>query len=115
MALPPCYLYFQFFVENGKINMFVVQRSGDMYLGVPYDVALFTLIMNYVAHKTGYQIGKLAVNIIDAHVYLNQIEAVKKYLEQPVRNLPAYRFCTNKGVRLVDYQHGPHIPAPVAI
>ena len=115
MALPPCYLYFQFFVDNGKLNMFALQRSGDMYLGVPYDVALFTLLLNYVASKTGYVVGKLAINIIDAHVYTNQIEAVKKYLEQPMHNLPAYRFCTEKGARLIGYEHGPHIPAPVAI
>ncbi len=61
MALPPCYLYFQFFVENGKLNMFVVQRSGDMYLGVPYDIALFTLIMNYVGEKTGLLPNRLSV------------------------------------------------------
>jgi thymidylate synthase len=115
MALPPCYLYFQFFVENGKLNMFVVQRSGDMYLGVPYDVALFTLIMNYVASKTGYKVGKLAMNIIDAHVYVNQIDAVNEYLDKPTFAMPAYRFCPQKGARLIGYEHGPHIPAPVAI
>jgi len=82
MALPPCYLYFQFFVENDRLNMFVVQRSGDMYLGVPYDVALFTLVLNYVASKTGLIVGKLAINIIDAHVYTNQVEAANKYLDE---------------------------------
>ena len=51
--------------------MFVVQRSGDMYLGVPYDIALFTLILNYIAEETDLKVGKLAVNIIDAHVSLS--------------------------------------------
>jgi thymidylate synthase len=115
MALPPCYLYFQFFVENGKLNMFVVQRSGDMYLGVPYDIALFTLIMNYIGEKTGLLPNKLSVNIIDAHVYKNQLEAVNKYLDTNILPRPAYRFCTERGARLIDYQSGPHIPAPVAI
>ena len=115
MALPPCYLYFQFFVENDRLNMFVVQRSGDMYLGVPYDVALFTLVLNYVASKTGLIVGKLAVNIIDAHVYTNQIDAATKYLDEKTYAMPAYRFCTEKGARLIGYEHGPHIPAPVAI
>jgi len=115
MALPPCYLYFQFFVENGKLNMFIVQRSGDMYLGVPYDVALFTLILNYVAEETGLRVGRLAINIIDAHVYVNQMEQVQKYLMNHMETLPAYKFCKEKGARLIDYKHGPHIPAPVAI
>lgn len=115
MALPPCYLYFQFFVENGKLNMFVVQRSGDMYLGVPYDIALFTLILNYIAEETDLKVGKLAVNIIDAHVYVNQIDQVNDYLMNHMEILPAYRFCKEKGARLIDYKHGPHIPAPVAI
>ena len=115
MALPPCYLYFQFFVENGKLNMFVVQRSGDMYLGVPYDIALFTLIMNYVGEKTGLLPNRLSVNIVDAHVYKNQLEAVNKYLDTNILSRPSYRFCTERGARLIDYQSGPHIPAPVAV
>ena len=115
MALPPCYLYFQFFVDNGKLNMFVVQRSGDMYLGVPYDIALFTLIMNYVGEKTGLLPNRLSVNIIDAHVYKNQLEAVNKYLDTNILSRPSYRFCTERGARLIDYQSGPHIPAPVAV
>jgi thymidylate synthase len=115
MALPPCYLYFQFFVENGKLNMFVVQRSGDMYLGVPYDIALFTLIMNYIGEKTGLLPNRLSVNIVDAHVYKNQLEAVNKYLDTNILSRPSYRFCTERGARLIDYQSGPHIPAPVAI
>ena len=115
MALPPCYLYFQFFVENGKLNMFVVQRSGDMYLGVPYDIALFTLIMNYVGEKTGLVPYRLSVNIVDAHIYKNQIESINKYLDTNILSRPAYKFCTEKGARLIDYQHGPHIPAPVAV
>ena len=115
MALPPCYLYFQFFVENGKLNMFVVQRSGDMYLGVPYDIALFTLIMNYVAANTGKIATKLSVNIVDAHIYTNQLDAIHKYLDTNILSTPSYRFCTEKGARLIDYQCGPHIPAPVAV
>tara|TARA_A100000171_G_scaffold9489_1_gene6945 strand:- start:577 stop:1305 length:729 start_codon:yes stop_codon:yes gene_type:complete len=115
MALPPCYLYFQFFVENGKLNMFVVQRSGDMYLGVPYDIALFTLIMNYIGEKTGLLPNRLSVNIVDAHVYKNQLEAVNKYLDTNILSRPSYRFCTERGARLIDYQSGPHIPSPVAV
>ena len=59
MALPPCYLYFQFFVDNGKLNMFVVQRSGDLFLGIPYDIALFTKILLYVAEKVNLKANLL--------------------------------------------------------
>lgn len=115
MALPPCYLYFQFFVENGKLNMFALQRSGDIYLGIPYDVALFTLLLNYVAYSTGYEVGRLAMNIIDAHVYVNQLDAVNEYLDTMMYTPPCYKFDLNKGAELIGYQSGKHIPAPVAV
>ena len=116
MALPPCYLYFQFFVDGDKLNMFVVQRSGDMFLGVPYDVALFTLILNYVAERTFLKPSKLALNIIDAHIYDNQFEAVKDYLNQPVVMSPSYTYSSlDSTVTLQDYKPGKRITAPVAI
>ena len=115
MALPPCYLYFQFFVDGDNLDMFVVQRSGDMFLGVPYDMALFTMILNFVAEQAGYKARELAVNIIDAHIYKNQFEAVKEYLDAPVlRPTTQYRFEDNK-VKLIDYNYGPVITAPVAV
>jgi len=114
MALPPCYLYFQFFVENNKLNMFVVQRSGDLFLGIPYDVALFTKILLYVANETGLDANTLDIQIVDAHIYNNQFDAVNEYLEQDSFELPKYKF-DGELLELIDYKHGPIITATVAV
>lgn len=115
MALPPCYLYFQFFVEGEYLHMFALQRSGDMFLGVPYDVALFANILNHVAFMCDLKPHVLDVNIIDAHIYDNHLEAVDKYIKSSTRwDRPTYTFKNNK-TTLHNYQHGPVITAPVAI
>lgn len=115
MALPPCYLYFQFYVDkNNKLNMFVVQRSGDLFLGVPYDIALFSKILLYVSNKTNLKANKIEIQIIDAHVYINQIESVKEYLLMPIFNLPKYKYINNE-LQLINYNSGPKITAPVAV
>jgi len=114
MRLPPCYLYFQFFVDNGKLNMFVVQRSGDLFLGIPYDIALFTKILLYVAEKVNLKANLLDVQIIDAHIYNNQIDAIHKYFEQETFELPEYIY-ENGALTLINYKHGPVISAKVAI
>jgi thymidylate synthase len=114
MALPPCYLYFQFFVENDELNMFVVQRSGDVLLGIPYDIALFAQIQLYIAEQTGYTAARLEVQIIDAHIYKNQIETVKQYLEQETFFSPDYTY-KNGVLEIKNYQHGPKLTAAVAV
>ena len=114
MALPPCYLYFQFFVDKGKLNMFVVQRSGDLFLGIPYDVALFTRILLYVANCTGLDANVLDIQIVDAHVYNNQLEAAHEYLGQDNFELPKYKLDGNL-LELIAYKHGPIITATVAV
>lgn len=114
MALPPCYLYFQFFVENDKLNMFVVQRSGDIFLGIPYDVALFSQILLYIAEQTGYKASLIDIQIVDAHIYVNQIEAVRKYLTQETYGLPSFTYKDGL-LDIKDYKHGPKITAAVAV
>jgi thymidylate synthase len=114
MALPPCYLYFQFFVNKDKLDMFVVQRSGDMFLGIPYDVALFTKILLYVSEHTGLLPNKLHINIIDAHVYSNQVDAAAEYLHQPIFEAPTYEY-SQCNLKLNNYRHGKVITAKVAI
>ena len=114
MALPPCYLYFQFFVNNGKLNMFVVQRSGDLFLGIPYDIALFTKILLYVAEKVNLKANLLEVQIVDAHIYGNQHDAIHKYFEQESFDQPEYIY-ENGALTLLNYKHGPVISAKVAI
>ena len=114
MALPPCYLYFQFFVDGLDLNMFVVQRSGDMFLGIPYDVALFSKILLYVANKVELIPNFIDVQIVDAHVYNNQHDAIHKYLDQETFQSPQY-FYKNGALTLINYKHGPVISAKVAI
>ena len=114
MRLPPCYLYFQFFVNNGKLNMFVVQRSGDLFLGIPYDIALFTKILLYVAEKVNLKANLLEVQIVDAHIYDNQHDAIHKYFEQERFDQPEYIY-ENGALTLLNYKHGPVISAKVAI
>jgi thymidylate synthase len=114
MRLPPCYLYFQFFVDNGKLNMFVVQRSGDLFLGIPYDIALFTKILLYVSEKVNLKANWLEVSIVDAHIYNNQHEAIHKYLLGDVFEAPEYIY-KNGALSLINYNHGPVITAKVAI
>jgi thymidylate synthase len=114
MALPPCYLYFQFFVDGLDLNMFVVQRSGDMFLGIPYDVALFSKILLYVAEKTNLKANFIDIQIVDAHVYNNQHDAIHKYLDQETFQSPQY-FYKNGALTLINYKHGPVISAKVAI
>jgi thymidylate synthase len=114
MRLPPCYLYFQFFVEHDKLNMFVVQRSGDLFLGIPYDMALFTKILLYVSEKVGLKANWLEVQIVDAHIYDNQYDAIHEYLMQDTFDTPEY-IHENGALTLINYKHGPVITAKVAI
>jgi thymidylate synthase len=115
MKLPPCYLYFQFFVDyKNKLNMFVLQRSGDLFLGIPYDIALFTKILLYVAEQTGLSANKLSLRIIDAHIYSNQHAAIKEYLKQVNYKLPTYIY-KDKELTINNYEHGPIIKAEVAV
>ncbi len=115
MALPPCYLYFQFYINHGFINMFVVQRSGDMFLGVPYDVCLFSKILLYVASETNTIPKDIEISIIDAHVYLNHFDAVKQYIGN-TSNKDGVKFSYQSGrLILKDYKPGPKIKAPIAV
>jgi thymidylate synthase len=114
MRLPPCYLYFQFFVEGDKLNMFVVQRSGDLFLGIPYDIALFTKILLYVSEKVNLKANLLEISIIDAHIYNNQHEAIREYNKQGIFQPPTYNY-KNGELSLINYNHGPVITAKVAI
>jgi len=114
MALPPCYLYFQFFVEKDNLHMFALQRSADMFLGVPYDMALFAQLLLYIAEKTDLKAGTIDVKFIDAHIYHNQHKAVFEYLKQDIKTLPTYTY-VNEILTLKDYSPGKVITAPVAI
>jgi thymidylate synthase len=114
MALPPCYLYFQFFVQGTKLNMFVVQRSGDLFLGIPYDIALFSKLLLYVADETNLKANKINLQIVDAHVYKNQLSVIKEYLKTKRYNLPKFTY-KNKQLEIIDYQYDKKITCEVAV
>jgi len=95
-ALPPCYHNFQFWHNNGFLNIHVLQRSGDMFIGVPYDIIIFTLLLKYVSIRTGLKAGVVKLTIIDAHIYNNHIKQVNEYLKQDICVFPKYKMNIEK-------------------
>ncbi len=124
MNLPPCHAFFQFYVANGKLSLQLYQRSADIFLGVPFNIASYALLLQMMAQVTGLQVGEFVHTLGDAHIYSNHIEQAKTQLSRELRPLP--KMLMNADVKsifdfkfedfeLVDYNPHPHISAPVAI
>ena len=124
MNLPPCHAFFQFYVANGKLSLQLYQRSADIFLGVPFNIASYALLLQMMAQVTGLQVGEFVHTLGDAHIYSNHIEHAKTQLSRELRPLP--KMLMNADVKsifdfkfedfeLVDYNPHPHISAPVAI
>lgn len=124
MVLPPCHAFFQFDVTNGELKLQMYQRSADMFLGVPFNIASYALLLHMVAQVTGYKPTEFTHVIGSAHIYKNHMEQVKKQLSR--EPLPRPELHLNPGVKdiddftmddieLKDYQHHPHIEAPMAV
>jgi thymidylate synthase len=114
MALPPCYHNFQFYVENQKLNLAVTQRSGDLFLGIPYDICVFSKLLLYVASRTSLFPQILSLRIIDAHIYKNQLVSIIDYLNQPHYSLPTYNY-DGQNLIINNYNFAKVITAPIAI
>ena len=124
MALPPCHVMFQFYVANGKLSCMLYQRSCDVFLGVPFNIASYALLTMMMAQVTGYEPGEFVHTLGDAHIYLNHIEQCKLQLQRTPFPLP--KMVINPDVHsifgfeyedfeLKDYQCHPHIAAPIAV
>ncbi|GAP42769.1 thymidylate synthase [Lentimicrobium saccharophilum] len=124
MALPPCHVLFQFYVANGKLSCQLYQRSADIFLGVPFNIASYALLTMMMAQVTGLKPGEFIHTFGDAHIYLNHTDQVALQLSRDLRPLP--RMVINPEVKdifnfrfedfsLVDYNPHPHIKAPVAV
>jgi thymidylate synthase len=124
MALPPCHVLFQFYVANGTLSCQLFQRSADIFLGVPFNIASYALLTHMVAQVTGLKPGEFIHTFGDAHIYLNHIEQVKLQLSREPYPPPAlwlnpevkdiFRFAFDD-IRLENYQAHPHIKGDIAI
>jgi len=124
MALPPCHILFQFYVANGTLSCQLYQRSADIFLGVPFNIASYALFTMMIAQVCKLKPGYFIHTFGDAHLYLNHLEQAKTQLKREVRQLP--KMIINPDVnsifdfkyddfRLVDYHPHPHIKAKVAV
>jgi thymidylate synthase len=124
MALPPCHCLFQFYVAEGRLSCQLYQRSADIFLGVPFNIASYALLTLMVAQVTGFQPGEFVHTLGDAHLYLNHFEQAKLQLKRnpypsPVMNLnpdvkSIYEF-QYEDFELLNYQYHPRISAPIAV
>jgi len=124
MALPPCHCLFQFYVAEGKLSCQLYQRSADVFLGVPFNIASYALLTHMVAQVSGLQVGDFVHTFGDAHLYSNHAEQAELQLSRPPLPLPRLELnpdvkdifaFTMDDIRVVDYQSHPHIAAPVAV
>ncbi|MCL6230258.1 thymidylate synthase [Bartonella bilalgolemii] len=124
MALPPCHCLFQFYVAAGKLSCQLYQRSADVFLGVPFNIASYALLTMMIAQITHLQVGDFIHTLGDAHLYLNHFEQAEQQLSRTPKALPSmlinpevknlFSF-TFKDFELLNYEAFPHIKAPVAV
>ncbi len=124
MALMPCHALFQFYVADGRLSCQLYQRSADLFLGVPFNIASYALLTHMIAQVTGLEVGDFVHTFGDAHVYLNHVEQVQTQLARAPRPLPTLRldpgvtdlFAFERGhITLEGYDPHPRIKAPVAV
>ena len=124
MALPPCHCLFQFYVANGKLSCQLYQRSADIFLGVPFNIASYAMLTHMMAHVTGLKAGEFVHTLGDAHLYLNHLDQVDMQLarkpfalprlvmKREVKAMDEFRY---EDFEIVNYQSHPSISAPIAV
>ncbi len=124
-ALPPCHVLFQFYVADGKLSCQLYQRSGDIFLGVPFNIASFALLTHLIAHECGLEVGEFVHTLGDAHIYSNHVEQVKTQLNRDIKDMPSLKIQSNEKESIFDlnvddiilegYEPHPSIKAPIAV
>lgn len=124
MNLPPCHAFFQFYVANGRLSLQLYQRSADVFLGVPFNIASYALLLQMMAQVTGLKAGDFVHTLGDAHIYLNHIEQVNLQLSRTPLALPTMNINPDKksifdfvyeDFTLENYQSHPHIKGEVSV
>lgn len=124
MALPPCHCLFQFYVANGKLSCQLYQRSADVFLGVPFNIASYALLTSMIAHACSLEVGEFIHTLGDAHLYSNHLEQTDLQLERTPYSLPAlvlnphqrdFFAMTAEDISIEGYEFHPHIKAAVAV
>lgn len=124
MALPPCHTMFQFYVADGRLSLQLYQRSADLFLGVPFNIASYALLLMMVAHVTGLKPGEFIHSFGDAHIYTNHFEQVREQLSRTPRRLPRMMLSSDvkdlfdfkyEDFTLVDYDPYPPIKGVVSV
>ena len=124
MALPPCHILYQFYVADGKLSLQLYQRSADLFLGVPFNIASYAYLLMMVAQVTGLEPWDFVHTLGDAHIYLNHIEQVKLQLSREPRPLPKLKInpevkslfdFKHEDFEIVDYNPHPHIKGEISV
>ena len=124
MALPPCHTLIQFYVSNQKLSLQLYQRSGDIFLGIPFNIASYALLLEMVAQVTNLEVGEFVHTIGDAHIYINHIDQLKLQLKREIRPLPTLKLNPNikdledftfEDIEIIGYDPHPPIKGVVAV
>ena len=122
MSLPPCHAFSQFYISNNKLSCQLYQRSCDMFLGVPFNIASYSLLIHILAKECGYQVGEFILSLGDFHIYEEHFDQVKIQLTREPKTHPSLQFKQKKineyktsDFKLINYEHHPKIVAPMNV